>query len=58
MFRRYDLIDEYRIYWHPVLVGRGRRLFETGDVGSDLRLMETHTYGNGVVLLHYERPRA
>ena len=57
-FRAHDLIDEYRIYVHPVLLGRGRPLFEPSDVTARLRLAETRAFGNGVVLLRYERPRA
>jgi dihydrofolate reductase len=42
-FRRLDLIDEYRIYVHPVLVGAGRRLFGPDDTPADPRLIETTT---------------
>ncbi len=52
-FRRLDLVDEYRLYVNPVVVGRGRRLFETADVPTDLELVETRRFGNGVVLLRY-----
>jgi dihydrofolate reductase len=55
-FRRLDLIDEYRLYVHPVVLGRGRPLFPPSDTRSDLRLAGTRTFGNGVVLLHYRRP--
>ena len=51
-----DLIDEYRIYIHPVVIGRGKPLFPTSDARINLRLAETHTFGNGVVLLRYQRP--
>ena len=54
-FRRYDLIDEYRLYVNPVLLGRGRQLFGPADTPSDLRLVETRTFGNGVVLLRHAR---
>ena len=56
-FRRHDLIDEYRIFVNPVLVGRGRRLFESEGMPADLRLAGTRAFGNGVVMLRYERDR-
>jgi dihydrofolate reductase len=54
-FRRHDLIDEYRLYVNPVLLGRGRQLFGPTDTPNDLRLVETRTFGNGVVLLRHAR---
>jgi dihydrofolate reductase len=57
-FLRHDLIDEYRIYIHPVLLGRGKRLFSAADVTKNLRLIESRTFGNGVVFLRYERAEA
>ena len=54
-FRRHDLIDEYRLYVHPILLGRGTPLFRPADTPAALRLLETRTFGNGVVLLRYER---
>ena len=52
-FRRYGLIDEYRLYVHPVVLGRGRPLFPPADRPEPLRLLATRTFGNGVVLLRY-----
>jgi dihydrofolate reductase len=57
-FRRLDLIDEYRVYVHPVLIGRGRPLFTPSDARTELRLRETKRFGNGVVLVRYERAEA
>jgi dihydrofolate reductase len=54
-FMRLDLIDEYRLYVHPVVVGRGRPLFPTSDAKISLQLAETRAFGNGVVLLRYQR---
>jgi dihydrofolate reductase len=54
-FRRLDLIDAYRIYVHPVLIGRGKPLFAQADAMTGLRLERSRTFGNGVVMLHYER---
>jgi dihydrofolate reductase len=56
-FMRHDLIDEYRIYVHPVVIGRGKPLFPA-DARIQLRLAETRAFGNGVVLLRYQRPGA
>src|SRR5215218_4169040 len=50
-FRRLDLVDEYRLYVNPVVIGRGRRLFETADNPTDLELVENRRFGSGVVLL-------
>ena len=51
-FLSHDLVDELRLYVHPVLVGRGKRLFDTG-LARDFELVQTRVFGNGVVLLHY-----
>lgn len=56
-FMRYDLIDEFHVCVHPVLIGRGRPLFPEADRLTQLRLAEARTFGNGVVLLRYERVR-
>jgi dihydrofolate reductase len=57
-FRRHDLIDEYRLYVHPIVLGRGKPLFppSESDAITELVLVETRTFASGVVLLHYRRP--
>ena len=55
-FMRLDLVDEYRLYVHPVVIGRGKPLFPASDTRINLQLAETRTFGNGVVLLRYQRP--
>jgi dihydrofolate reductase len=55
-FMRQDLIDEYRLYVHPVVIGQGKPLFQPSDARINLQLAETRTFGNGVVLLRYKRP--
>ena len=52
---RHDLIDEYRLYVHPIVIGRGNPMLQPSDANVPLRLIETHTFGNGVVMLRYER---
>jgi dihydrofolate reductase len=56
-FMAQDLIDEYRIYVHPIRIGEGKPLFPPSKEKVLLRLAETRTFGNGVVLLRYERLR-
>jgi dihydrofolate reductase len=55
-FVRHDLIDEYRLYVHPVVIGRGSPMLRPSDAKVPLQLIETQTFGNGVVMLRYERP--
>lgn len=52
-FLRHGLVDELRLYVHPVVLGRGRPLFPPAEPALDLRLTESRTFGNGVVLLRY-----
>ncbi|MFD0022332.1 dihydrofolate reductase family protein [Streptomyces sp. NPDC058382] len=54
-FMALDLVDEYRVYVHPVLIGRGKPLFPSADTRTSLALAGTRTFGNGVVELRYER---
>lgn len=52
---RHDLIDEYRLYVHPIVIGRGKPMLRSSEVKVPLSLIETRTFGNGVVLLRYGR---
>jgi len=56
--RAHDLVDEWRRYVNPVLLGRGNRTFADADARTDLRLAESRAFGNGVLLLRYERTNA
>jgi len=48
-----DLIDEYRLMVHPVLVGGGVPFFPRAERRVDLDLVETRTFSSGVVHLRY-----
>ena len=54
VFLRHGLVDEIRLYVHPVLVGRGKRLFPQADRITALHLTGSRTFANGVVLLRYD----
>ncbi len=50
---RNQLLDELRLFVHPVVVGSGRRLFDDQSDPVELSLVDAHTYDNGVVSLTY-----
>ena len=52
---RRDLIDEYRLLVHPVVVGQGKRLFQEGGPMQALKLIEATSFSTGVVALTYQR---
>lgn len=49
------LIDEYRLFVQPVVLGSGTPFFPALDNPIKLRLAETHRFGSGVVYLRYQR---
>ncbi|SEM08819.1 Dihydrofolate reductase [Pseudoxanthomonas sp. GM95] len=48
------LVDELRLWWFPVLLGQGRKLFAEGTVPAGLELLETLRFDTGVVFQHYK----
>lgn len=51
---QHDLIDEYRLMVHPVVLGSGKRLFRDGSDTKALKLADTKTFSSGVVVLSYQ----
>jgi dihydrofolate reductase len=52
--RRRDLVDEYVLLIHPLVLGSGRRLFPDGGSFAALRLVDTVTTTTGVVIATYQ----
>jgi dihydrofolate reductase len=51
---RHDLVDEYVLLIHPLVLGSGRRLFTDGGASVALRLVDTKTTTTGVVIATYQ----
>ena len=51
---RNHLLDELRLFMHPVVVGSGRRLFDDQSLPVELVLVASHAYENGVMSLTYK----
>ncbi|MER7850668.1 dihydrofolate reductase family protein [Kitasatospora sp. NPDC096077] len=54
-FLAQDLVDGFRIYVHPVVLGGGTLLFRPTGHPVPLALLDTHRFTSGVTLLHYTR---
>jgi dihydrofolate reductase len=54
-FMRLGLIDEYRLFVQPIILGSGTPFFPVLSDKINLRLVETRTFGSGVVYLRYQR---
>ena len=51
---RDDLLDEFRLMVHPIVLGNGKRLFEEGGGQKSLELVDSKTFGTGVLYLTYQ----
>jgi dihydrofolate reductase len=49
-----ELLDELRLYLHPVLVGKGAQLFDAAGAQVQLTLADSRAYKNGVISLTYQ----
>jgi dihydrofolate reductase len=50
---QHDLVDEYRLWFHPVILGSGLRLFDEGLSSAVWNLFDVTSTGEGVVVATY-----
>jgi dihydrofolate reductase len=51
---RHNLVDQYRLWVFPVVVGSGKRLFAEGTIPSGLKLVDSKVSTTGVMIGTYE----
>jgi dihydrofolate reductase len=51
----HDLVDEYRLFTFPLVLGTGKRLFADGAIPRGLKLADSKTSTTGVLIATYER---
>ncbi len=55
---RGGLLDELTLMVHPLVLGAGKRLFEDGADRKSLELVDSKTFGTGVLYLTYQPARS
>jgi dihydrofolate reductase len=50
-----NLIDEYQLCVHPVVIGKGLPLFENLNDRTIFKLVKTRTFTSGAIMLYYHR---
>jgi dihydrofolate reductase len=48
-----DLVDEYVLMFHPIVLGSGKRLFREGTALARLQLIESKATSTGVTIATY-----
>jgi dihydrofolate reductase len=51
---RHNLVDEFRLWIFPVVIGSGKRLFSEGTVPAGLKLVDSKVSTTGVIMTTYE----
>ncbi|MBI5553241.1 MAG: dihydrofolate reductase family protein, partial [Candidatus Diapherotrites archaeon] len=54
VFLQHGLVDEMRLFVHPVVIGKGIPLFGRGATKTKLRLEQTRKFPSGLVELRYK----
>lgn len=50
-----DLVDEFRLFIYPIVLGKGKRLFDRGTVPSAFKVTKSETSPKGVMMVRYVR---
>lgn len=50
---KHGLLDEFWLNIHPIILGRGKRLFDTGSMPRAFTLTDSVVAANGVIVAHY-----
>jgi dihydrofolate reductase len=48
------LVDEYHIFFQPIILGAGRPIYPALNEALRLKLVETHTFKTGIIYLRYQ----
>jgi dihydrofolate reductase len=51
---QHNLVDEYQLMVHPVVLGDGERLFKDSSDKTVLKLVGTKSFSSGIVVLSYQ----
>ena len=51
-----DLVDEFWLNIHPVILGKGKKLFDDSAMPAAFTLVESITTPSGVIMVNYKRP--
>ena len=54
----HDLVDEYKFWIHPIILGDGKRLFADGFEKTSLELVDSTSLSTGLVILTYQPSRS
>ncbi len=54
MLMQHNLVDEYKLMVHPILVGKGKHLFNEGIDKLVMKLVDTKVFSSGIVILTYQ----
>ncbi|GAB3920799.1 dihydrofolate reductase family protein [Mucilaginibacter myungsuensis] len=51
----HDLVDEFWLNIHPVILGKGKRLFDDSAVPASFRIVESTITSTGVIMVNYKK---